>query len=398
MCSLLAILFNKDMFHFQSHLFFIHLLILIAGTPIQAQSVSSKLTDTIVPKNQNSNRSNTLSFLGINGINTFNENILSLFEDREKNFWIGTDGNGVFRYDSNKILSHFTERDGLSNNQILTIQQDIYNNIWFSTGGFKITVFDGVKFNDVTKGDQIMIQKKWTAENKDLFFPGGSGLFRYSPLQNTRTEKFRLVYMPFPEYMQTNFSNLPVSPGRLTSFGVYSLITDQHGHLWIGTQNKGVAYFNRDSIFWLKEKNLAGPAVLALFEDNAGTLWSGNNGAGLFHYKNNGLHKNLTNFTDEKGLGNSNFLVTGKPKENSLARIYSINQDKSGNLWVGTVDSGVWKFNPQTGTLNNYTIRHGLPSNAVTVIYKDTNDELWFGTTRGLCKFDGLHFQPIRFN
>ena len=386
------------MLHFQILLFFIHNLIWVASIPIPAQSLSSKLTDTIVPKNQNSNLSNTLSILGIKSTHTFNENILCLFRDSEKNFWIGTDGNGVFRYDSNKILRHFTEHDGLSNNQVLTIQQDIYGYIWFSTGGYRVTVFNGNKFYEITKVDPTLIQKKWSSEKKDLFFPGGSGLFRYSPLQNTSVEEFKLIYMPFPEYILSHTSNLSVPPSRLTSYGVYSLINDQNGHLWIGTQNKGVAYFDRDSILWLKEKSLAGPAVLALFEDNAGNLWFGNNGAGLFLYDKNGIHKTLTNITDERGLGNSTFLVTGKPKENSLARIYSISQDNSGNIWVGTVDSGVWKINPNTQILNNYTILHGLPSNAVTVIYKDTNDDLLFGTTKGLCRFDGVHFQPIGFN
>jgi hypothetical protein len=64
-----------------------------------------------------------------------------------------------------------------------------------------------------------------------------------------------------------------------------------------------------NSLTWFKEKGLAGPAVLGLFEDSKGIFWFGNNGAGLFRYDG----KVLTNFTEEKGLNNADFLATSKP-------------------------------------------------------------------------------------
>lgn len=383
------------MFHSFSLTHFTQFLLVLLSFPALAQPIFKQSIDTNISKIRNSKPSFDPAILGPKGIRPFNENILSIFQDRNNNFWIGTDGNGVFRYDSNKILTHFTEQNGLSNNQVVTIQQDIYDHIWFSTGGFKVAVFNGEKCIDVSNANQLLLQNKWNIKKNDLFFPGGNGIFKYSPLKEGNLTDCRLFYMPFPEYILNSTTTAYYFPNRLTSHGVYSLLKDQLGHLWIGTQSNGVAYFNLDSIVWVKEKRLAGPAVLALFEDKMGSLWFGNNGGGLYQLETGAKPKMLISITEERGLGNIDFFVTGTPKENSLARIYSINQDKVGNVWVGTIDSGVWKYNPGTQNLTNYTTQHGLPSNAVTVIYKDKKEELWFGTTKGLFKFDGQLFQRV---
>ena len=91
---------------------------------------------------------------------------------------------------------------------------------------------------------------------------------------------------------------------------------------------------------------------------------------------------------------NYEFKVSGTQNTNTLARIYSINEDNFGNLWIGTVDAGVWKYD---GThLTHYTMKDGLSSNAVNTIYKDKNGQLWFGTDEnGICKFNGINFQKF---
>jgi ligand-binding sensor domain-containing protein len=177
------------------------------------------------------------------------------------------------------------------------------------------------------------------------------------------------------------------SPFALSQYAVYCILKDTKGNVWFGTQAHGVCRFDGKSFTWFKEKGLAGPAVLALYEDSKGNLWFGNNGAGLFRYDG----KTLTNFTHEKGLDNADFRLLGKSGIGTVARVYAIQEDNSGNLWVGTVDAGVWKYD---GTkLTNYTTADGLTSNAVNTIYKDKNGELWFGTdSDGICKFDGKRF------
>ena len=97
--------------------------------------------------------------------------------------------------------------------------------------------------------------------------------------------------------------------------------------------------------------------------------------------------KTLTNFTQEKKLDNEDFRSTGESKPETLARIYSMNQDNNGTLWIGTVDTGVWLYDGKN--ITNYTTKDGLTSNAINTIYKDHYGEIWLGTDQyGICKFN----------
>ncbi|OYU83856.1 MAG: hypothetical protein CFE24_09380 [Flavobacterium sp. BFFFF2] len=303
--------------------------------------------------------------------------IRSIFQDKRGNYWFGTNGAGVYFYDT-KTLIHYTKEDGLADNQVINIQEDDLGNLWFESGTFSMSTFDGTKFT--TYSDQVKItngtETDWKSKNSDLWFYAGGGGFRYS--------ESTLTYLPFAPASFNTPSNAPFS---LSRYGVYCILKDTKGNVWFGTQAEGVCQFDGKKRTWFKEKGLAGPAVLGIFEDSKGNLWFGNNGAGLFKYDG----ENLTNFTEQNGLNNTDFIATGKPDIGTLARVYAINEDHNGNIWVGTVDAGVWKIDGNKWT--HYTTENGLTSNAVNTIYKDKNSELWFGTdSNGICKFNGTTF------
>ena len=307
---------------------------------------------------------------------SLDRNIRSIFQDSKGNYWFGTNGAGVYRYDT-KVLKQFTERDGMADNQVINIQEDALGNIWLGGGQFAISKFDGIKFSkasdkiNITKG----ISTDWISKNNDLWFYGGGGVLRYNATS--------LEYLPFDP-------SSSITPFSLSRYGIYCILKDKKGNIWFGTQAEGICRYDGKTLTWFKEKGLAGPAVLGLFEDSKGNLWFGNNGAGLFLYDG----KTLRNITTEKGLNNADFRASGKAGAGTLARVYAINEDKDGNIWVGTVDAGVWKYD---GThLTNYTTTDGLTSNAVNTIYKDKNSELWFGTdANGICKFNGTTFSEF---
>jgi ligand-binding sensor domain-containing protein len=308
-------------------------------------------------------------------------NIRSIFQDKNGHYWFGTNAAGVYRYDG-KTLLQYTVKDGLSNNQVQNIQEDQLGNIWFGTGVFGVSKFDGRIFTTLTKQENLQLNNgadiNWKSAPNDLWFYAGGGVYHYNG--------HSFVYLPLDK-SGFNFKQPKSSPYNLSRFAVYSVLKDKKGNVWFGTQAQGVCRYDGKSFTWFTEKGLEGSAVLGLFEDSNGILWFGNNGAGLFRYDG----KSLVNFTEEKRLGNSEFKVSGKSGPGTLARIYAINEDNSGNLWVGTVDAGAWKYDGNN--LTNYTTKNGLPSNAINVIYKDRVGELWFGTDGdGICKFNGESF------
>lgn len=313
-------------------------------------------------------------------------NILCIFQDKKDNYWFGTQSTGVYRYDG-KTFAHFTLKDGLSGNQVQTIQEDEAGNTWFGTGGFNVSRFDGKTFTTFTGEEKWQSSRHaegaWKTEAGDLWFYGGGGAYRY--------DGNVLTYLSLPK---TDFDT-PYSTGpakQLGRYGVYVTLKDKKGNLWFGTQGMGVCRYDGKSFTWFTEKGLAGSAVLALFEDQNGNLWFGNNGAGLFRYDG----KTLTNVTDEKGLGNPEFKRNGKPGPGTLARIYAINEDDGGGLWIGTVDAGAWHYDGNR--FMQYTTKDGLASNAVITIYKDKKGVLWFGTEgEGLFNFNGQFFTKFVF-
>ena len=312
--------------------------------------------------------------------NSIDKNIRSIFQDKNGNYWFGTNGAGVYRFDS-KTLTQFTMKDGLADNQVINIQEDDLGNIWFGAGTFGISKFDGEKFTILNNTVNITNGKEtyWKSSNNDLWFYAGGGVFKYS--------NSSLDYLPFDPSSSSAQTNTPF---LLSRYGVYSILKDKKGNVWFGTQAEGVCRYDGKTLTWFKEKGLSGPAVLALFEDSKGNLWFGNNGTGLFRYDG----KTLTNFTEEKVLINVDFRAFEKPGFGTLARIYSINEDNNGNIWIGTVDAGVWKYDGNK--LTNYTTKDGLTSNAVNTIYKDKKGELWFGTDgHGICRYNGTTFSEF---
>lgn len=72
------------------------------------------------------------------------EFVRTMYQDKKGNYWFGTNGDGIIRYDG-KILEKITI-DGISPRfRVLEIVEDKVGNIWFGTSEGLIK-YDGVKF------------------------------------------------------------------------------------------------------------------------------------------------------------------------------------------------------------------------------------------------------------
>lgn len=311
-------------------------------------------------------------------ISELGKNIDCIFQDRNKNWWFASNGDGVYRYDG-KTLRHLTERDGLLSNFVWTIQQDTKGNLWFTTPD-GICQFDGLHFTDYTDRVKNAPFGKWQYTSGGLFFGHVNGICFYD---GTAFTNFRIS--PDDYHPSSGDMNRPYS--------VYSTLVDKQGNAWFGTQSEGVCRFDGKTITYLTGKNLAGYAVRAIFQDKSGNLWFGNNGGGLYRYDG----KTLSNLTDENQLGNPEFLKGHfSDKPGSMARVWTINEDDEGNLFAGTIDAGVWKFDGTGWT--NYTTKDGLAGNAIWTIYKDRDGELWFVSGgEAICTFNGSTFRKVEF-
>lgn len=165
--------------------------------------------------------------------------IHALFEDKNKNMWIGTYGKGLFKYDklseiSEKILSKNGNYETIRSEYITSIFEDKNYRIWFTTEG------NGFSYIDKSTGEIISfvpgkdidfaIYCAILQDSKgDLWITSTRGLLRFDP----STDKF------------VTFTK---ADGLLdNSFSYNSAYQDKNGKIYFGTVS-GLVSFHPDNI------------------------------------------------------------------------------------------------------------------------------------------------------
>ncbi|MRX40276.1 response regulator [Flavobacterium sp. LC2016-23] len=77
-------------------------------------------------------------------------------------------------------------------------------------------------------------------------------------------------------------------------------------------------------------------------------------------------------------------------KETSKSGIYTITQDQSGFMWIGTNGAGLYKYDGinYVAYEQNSKIANSINSNLIYVTYVDSHNRLWIGTDEGLCLYN----------
>jgi signal transduction histidine kinase/ligand-binding sensor domain-containing protein/CheY-like chemotaxis protein len=134
------------------------------------------------------------------------EFVLSIHIDEEGIIWVGTYGNGIYRYDpETRSSSVYNSENGLSNDVVYTMREDDDGNIWCSTqnGLSKLNRLTGeirvFKEEDGLQGNTFFWGAAYKNKRGELFFGGlnGFNVFRPEAIQlNTNV----------PPVVITNFS------------------------------------------------------------------------------------------------------------------------------------------------------------------------------------------------
>ncbi len=111
------------------------------------------------------------------------------------------------------------------------------------------------------------------------------------------------------------------------------------------------------------EQGLSSSYVLAIDKDQHGNLWLGTLDGGVVRYN-----------------GHSSFRIN---MENGLEsnKIWAIKIDSQGNIWIGTDGNGVYKYDGDS--LSCFNESHGLGNNKILSLLEDSKGNIWFGTNDG---------------
>jgi ligand-binding sensor domain-containing protein len=280
--------------------------------------------------------------------------IRDILEDENGNLWFSSP-DYIAKFDG-RTMSYFSESNGLSITG--NIHEDLDGTIWVENG-FRIFKYDGVRFsesnlNSITASDELWFQKGLNPADTTYIQPG---LYEV----NRQTTNFHPI--PSPTNTYNKFLYLPSTKA----------IVSKDGTVWFGTMNK-VYGFKNNRFISIGRKEMGRQdderqiGIRGIFLDSKGVLWMADNGAGVFTY-NNGVTENFTK---------NHLLDAGDVDGNTLHRAFSIAEDSEGNMWFGTVYSGIWMYNPKTDEFSNYSKDDGVMSDNIWTIYKTKDDKLLF--------------------
>lgn len=282
-----------------------------------------------------------------------NETIITMYADKAGNLWFGTVQNGVIKYDPVKKMSrNYTSKDGLRNDFVRAINEDLQGNIYVGTisGISKITPEGQIQKVNIPNEDLNAFLSIETDNRNNLWFGTSTGVYKYNGYA-------------YRNYLQKN---------GLPSNKILSTLQDREGNFWFGTDGFGVAKFSNEAFTNYSVKDsLPGEYITTIFQDSRKNVWMG--------VKNFGVVK----FEDGKII---NYKLSVKNLSGSLAdnEVLTICEDLQHNIYFGT-KSGMSIYNGST--FKNYHNTDGLPGEIVYSIIRDQSGLIWIGTQNGLCSF-----------
>jgi len=279
------------------------------------------------------------------------KNIQAIINDHLGNIWLGTEGEGVIKFTPNKNSNFKTGKiinyrlypkafpaKTILNDYIMCLLEDSRHNIWIGT---------------------------WY----------GLSLIESSELEKPDQSKITII----------NFLNNRTNNYSISNTTIMNLMEDRDGNIWAGTVEglnkitksllgyKFEHYFKSDKGISITEKK-----ILAIHQSKDGNIWfaSQDGGISLLNTKT-GIFKE---YNSQTGFNDNIFC--------------SIDEDSSGNLWLGS-NNGLCRFNTSGFSFKNYTTEDGLVSNSFSFGSScHVNNYLFFGSVNNLTAFDPNALTP----
>jgi ligand-binding sensor domain-containing protein/signal transduction histidine kinase len=359
--------------------------------------------------------------------------ILCLYADDGDALWVGTDGEGVYRYYQGQ-WEHIAGGRELVHPIVLALTGDGDGGVWIGTyrglnrwqkgeiaaftdregyGVFPETVF-GLA-TDPVKG-------LWVAAEKHLYY-FAQGRFEEValPVVEGDASVMRTVHVgrdgrrwagrwgEFLLHSQLDRWEIMSDLGESDRGHLYAIVESSTGEVWVGTDGGLSCYRDGRWFSFPSHDSLVGHEVRALFEDREGNIWAGGIGVGLTRIRRTAV----TAFTMRHGLLRERVRAIREMQSQELwvgfdgggmvrglpgsfqpwelpspippgASVWSLLRDRRNVLWIGTYGDGLWRQDADGVERVAQTAVSPAPASQVTALLQDNFDRIWVGTYQGL--------------
>jgi len=218
------------------------------------------------------------------------KNASSIFQDKNKNIYIGTYGNGLHKiaYKTKDTIQLLKPKD-LNTNSYSFLESD--DNIFVACSNKILSINKNGNYTTITNNPNINFSSIAYNETNLIFGTFGNGIYNLNKKNGT-------------------LNKLEIQSKLPKNLNVQSLLIDKKNRLWVATYGEGLFLvdLNRNTVRQFKAQKTNPYAlhyndVLSLFEDYTGTIWLGTDGAGLSYYDENLIKFNvLTNAQTPKNI------------------------------------------------------------------------------------------------
>lgn len=276
--------------------------------------------------------------------------IKSILNDNEGNYWIGTDGDGLFRF-RKKFISMIDKEVGLENEKMLSITKLDNGKMLFSTNCSGIYEWENGKASLSKVHNYLPLGCYWA-------------IFQDS--------KGRIWYGAGEPYMAEGYHKPVIRFGQEQGFdgyAVFAITEDSKGLIWVASSSGIYIYDGTELIRKITEEDgLYYSDSRVMFEDDDGTMWVGTNG---------GL-----NIVNENEVTKIPLIKELNSELADQPYVRAIHKDEDGFYWIGTYGDGLFRI--KNGEVFRFTTEHGLFDNISSHIIEDDQGYFWMGSNRGI--------------
>jgi signal transduction histidine kinase/ligand-binding sensor domain-containing protein len=289
------------------------------------------------------------------------DHVRAITQDSNGVMWFGTDS-GLVKYDGRRIQK--IAADGpLANSRILALTTGKPGDIWAGTanGAYLLSDAGIVVVPETTASEITSIVA--TDINSAILSSSQGEIFNCEH----STDGFK-VHRIGPEQLPL----LTIESRGRAPLGI-NCLTIVKGTLIVGTRGRGLLAIDQSAVEAREILSKPRPFFINAIETSpSGNLWIG-----------------AETSSADSGLFDATDLMHPEKISAGIGTVTALKSDSRGHLWVGT-ERGVYLF-VEGRKLNQYTFENtggGLVSNHILSIYVDREEVVWFGTDRGVCRYD----------